>query len=95
MTHVFTDHALHRAQIAELFRSRPLEPIWPAELRKITPHYQQRISECRKAKHGGMLIRNIQQWRVDEQGEKHRIDGPYVYAPKPAERKPAGPPALA
>lgn len=85
MKQELVDRQAQRDTLAALFRRRPLEPITPAELRAITPHYQQRISECRRQL--GMTLKNVQQWRTDDDGVKHRIDGSYVFvaAPVPSE----------
>lgn len=72
-------HVIHRAEIAALFKGRPLEDIQPGELAAITPHYQQRISECRRLE--SMRIVNVKQWIVLADGSKKRLDGAYRYEP--------------
>ncbi len=62
ITEEVEDRAAQREKIADLFKAHPLETIYPGQLRAITPHYQQRISECRKPKHGGLNIVNVPQW---------------------------------
>jgi hypothetical protein len=56
------------------------------ELRKITPHYQQRISELRQR---GYCIENVPQWIVLADGRKLRRDGGY----RLRSQTPQGPPA--
>ena len=68
-----------RDTIAALFTSRPLEEIDNSELRKITPHYQQRISECRQQL--GMHIQNIRVSVVQADGTLKRLDGNYRFTP--------------
>lgn len=68
-----------RDQIAALFRSRPLEEIDNAELKKITPHYQQRISECRRELN--MNIRVVKRWTKSADGRMKRLDGDYIFKP--------------
>ena len=71
-------HRLHREQIEALLRSRPLETVEPDELRKITPHYQQRVSESRKH---GLRIENVPRWLILADGTKKRRDGAYRFVP--------------
>lgn len=70
-------HQAQRETIAALFHSRPLEEIDNAELKKITPHYQQRISECRRQL--GMNIKNIRVSILQADGTLKRLDGNYRY----------------
>lgn len=75
-----TDRQAQRDRLASWFRARPLEEVTPDQLRDlIGPHYQQRISECRREL--GMEIKNLPQWRTDTDGRKHRMDGHYRYEP--------------
>lgn len=69
----------HRDIIAALFKSRPLAEIEPAELRTITTHYQQRISECRREL--GMVITNVARTGLDASGRAKKLDGAYRYQP--------------
>lgn len=69
----------HRDIIAALFKSRPLVEIEPAELRTITPHYQQRISECRRE--FGMVIKNVARTGQDASGRAKKLDWAYRYQP--------------
>ncbi len=78
-----------RQKIAALFLSRPLEEITPAELRRITPHYQQRISELRRQKPDPMLITNVPQSLERADGSKQKLDGNYRLDLE----KPQGPPS--
>ncbi len=71
-------HRLHREQIEALLTSRPLETVEPDELRKITPHYQQRLSESRKH---GLRIENVPRWLELTDGTKKRLDGGYKFIP--------------
>lgn len=71
-------HRLHREQIEALLKSRPLETVEPEELRKITPHYQQRISESRRH---GLRIENVPRWLELTDGTKKRRDGAYRFVP--------------
>lgn len=71
------DRKAQRQKIAALFKSRPLEDITADELKVITPHYQQRISECRRLEQ--MTIRNIRVEYVALDGSKKRLDGSYRY----------------
>ena len=71
-------HRLHREQIEALLTSRPLETVEPDELRKITPHYQQRVSESRKH---GLRIENVPRWLTLADGTKKRRDGAYRFVP--------------
>ena len=71
-------HRLHREQIEALLTSRPLETVEPDELRKISPHYQQRISESRRH---GLRIENVPRWLELSDGIKKRLDGGYQFVP--------------
>ena len=73
-------HRLHREQIEALLTSRPLDTVEPEELRKITPHYQQRISESRRH---GLRIENVPRWLILADGTKKRRDGAYRFLPHP------------
>ncbi len=64
-----------RDMIAALFRSHPLQEIDNAILKAITPHYQQRISECRRQL--GMTIQNIRVSVAQADGTLKRLDGNY------------------
>lgn len=73
------DRTAHRDAIATLFKESPLEDIEPADLKKITPHYQQRISECRRQL--GMTIQNRPRSRQEADGRVRKQDGAYRYLP--------------
>ena len=73
------DRQFQRDKIAALFRLHPLEDIEPEILKSITPHYQQRISECRREL--GMWLENRSRWAQDRSGTKHRLDGAYCWYP--------------
>lgn len=73
------DRTAQCEKIAALFKSRPYEEISPEELRVITPHYQQRISNCRSKM--GMTIQNIPKSRQDAAGVVHKADGWYRWLP--------------
>ncbi len=77
LTEEVQERAAQRQKIAALFQSRPLEDITADELKAITPHYQQRISECRRLEH--MTIRNIRVSIVLADGTEKRLDGSYRY----------------
>ncbi len=65
------------AKLADLFKARPLAEIEPDELKAITPHYQQRISELRrKAK---MRIVNVPRSVTLADGTTKKQDGAYRY----------------
>ncbi len=65
------------AKLADLFRSRPLHEIEPDELKAITPHYQQRISELRRKQQ--MRIVNVPRSVTRSDGSKAKQDGAYRY----------------
>ena len=71
------DREAHMLAIATLFKAAPLLDIEPDILRNITPHYQQRISECRRKLK--MTIQNVPRYRTDADGTKHKQDGAYRY----------------
>ncbi len=71
------DRQAHRDAIAALFQAHPLEEIEPETLKAITPHYQQRISECRRQLK--MTIRNVPRSLTDADGRKRKRDGAYRY----------------
>lgn len=73
------DRLFQRDQIAALFKARPLAEIEPVELKAITPHYQQRISECRRDL--GMTVENVRRSYQDGVGRVKRLDGAYRYQP--------------
>lgn len=73
------DRKAQRQKIAALFKSRPLEDITADELRTITPHYQQRISECRRLEQ--MKIVNVRVSITLADGSEKRLDGSYRYEP--------------
>jgi hypothetical protein len=75
---VFQDHALHRATIEAWFRSHPLEVREADDLKAITPHYQQRISEIRQM--SKLRIENVKRTRVVN-GKVRAADGGYRYVP--------------
>lgn len=79
-----------REKIAAMFLARPLEELTPAELRRVTPHYQQRISELRRQKPEPMRIVNVPQSIVRADGTKAKQDGNYRYEPIPVN---LGPPS--
>ncbi len=95
------DRAAQRAKIAALFQAHPLMMIHANDLKAITPHYQQRISELRR-KHG-MNIENVPQSVPDltkpryRNGEPRRkkIDGAYRYLTYDRLGRDAGMPTLA
>ncbi len=97
------DRAIHRERIAALFREHPLEEFGPDELRRVTTHYQQRISECRKPEYFGMNIVNLPKWIEDTSRPKtkkgkprmKRVDGWYRYEPFERLGRDAGVPTLA
>jgi len=78
-----------RETIAALFNARPLAEITPLELRKITPHYQQRISELRRQKPEPMRIVNVPQWMRRPDGSKAKQDGNYRFEPIPVNLGPS------
>lgn len=67
-------HVAHCAELLALFTQRPNQELEPTELRKITPHYQQRISELRRQGH---RIENMRRWLDRGDGKKTRLDGGY------------------
>jgi len=69
----------HRDAIAAILKASPLEDVEPDVLRAITPHYQQRISECRRQL--GMTIQNRPRSRQDATGRKVKQDGAYRWLP--------------
>ncbi len=73
------DRQAHRDAIATLFKAAPLKEIEPETLKAITPHYQQRISECRRDL--GMIIRNVPRSLTDAGGRKRKRDGAYRFEP--------------
>jgi len=73
------DRAAQTAKIAKLFKARPLEDIEPDELRRITPHYQQRISECRRK--FTMNIVNVPRSLMLADGTVKKLDGAYRWEP--------------
>lgn len=73
------DRLFQRDQIAALFKARPLAEIEAAELKRVTTHYQQRISECRRDL--GMTIENVRRSRQEASGRVKRLDGAYRYQP--------------
>ncbi len=73
------DRTAQRLKIAALFKARPLEDITADELRAVTPHYQQRISELRRKSQ--MTIRNVPQSFTDALGRVHKMDGSYRWYP--------------
>lgn len=75
-------HALHRAEIEALLMAVPLREIEADDLKKITPHYQQRISESRaKFKASGHRFENVPRFDVMADGTKRKRDGAYRYVP--------------
>jgi hypothetical protein len=66
-------------KLAALFNARPYEEISPEELRGITPHYQQRISDLRRTRK--MTIQNVPKTFEDASGAVHKADGWYLYRP--------------
>ena len=72
------DRALQREQIAALLKAHALEDVEPEPLRAITPHYQQRISECRRI---GMHIENRPRYLALSGGKLKKLDGAYRYLP--------------
>ncbi len=66
------DHAMHRATIEAILL--PWLEIEAETLRKITPHYQQRISEIRKQ--SGKRIVNVKRTRLVD-GKVKAADGAY------------------
>ncbi len=69
----------HRDQISAIFKARPLEEITSDELRKVTPNFQQRVSQCRREL--GMNIQNLRRWVTLEDGSKKRLEGDYRFQP--------------
>lgn len=78
---VIEDRKAQCEKIAALFKAHPLYEIEPEELHKITPHYQQRISELRRLKVGRMNIINVSRSLVQADGTKKKRDGAYRYEP--------------
>ncbi len=72
------DREMQRLKIELLFREHPLTLIDCEILKAITPHYQQRISECRKLK---MDIRNVPRFLARDDGSLKRLDGNYKFHP--------------
>jgi hypothetical protein len=70
--------AEHRATIEAWFRAHPLAAIEAAELRAITPHYQQRISEIRQG--SKLRIVNVPRSRIVD-GQVRKSDGAYRWEP--------------
>ncbi len=68
------DHAMHRATIEAWFDKHPLMEIEAADLKLITPHYQQRISEIRQRT--GKRIVNVKRTRLVD-GKVKAADGAY------------------
>ncbi len=68
------DHAMHRATIEAWFDAHPLLEIEANDLKKITPHYQQRISEIRQRT--GKRIVNVKRTRLVD-GKVKAADGAY------------------
>ena len=75
------DRQFQRDAIAAIFRAAPLEEIDHDRLAQITPHYQQRISECRRQLK--MHIANVRVCIALENGTLKRLDGNYRYHPNP------------
>ncbi len=65
------------AKLADLFKSKPLAEIEPDELKAITPHYQQRISELRRK--AQMRIVNVPRSMTRSDGTVAKQDGAYRY----------------
>ncbi len=83
------DRKAKRDEIAAYFKAREWQEVSAEELRAITPHYQQRISNCRMDL--DMTIVNVRKSYEDALGETHRLDGSYVYRPTgPAQGRDAG-----
>lgn len=75
-------HALHRAEIEALLMAVPLREIEADDLKKITPHYQQRISESRaRFKALGHRFENVERFDMQADGTKRKRDGAYRYVP--------------
>ncbi len=87
------DRTAQREKIAALFQAHPLMLIHAEQLRAITPHYQQRISELRW-KHG-MRIENIPISLTLANGRKKKLDGAYRYLTYEPLGRDAGTPTLA
>lgn len=68
------DRTAQRLKLEALFQSRPLQEIEPDELKAITPHYQQRLSESRRR---GMRIVNVPRY-ILVNGRKKKQDGAYM-----------------
>ena len=73
-----SDRAQHKAKILALCQARPMVEIEPDELRTITPHYQQRISELRR---DGWYIENVPRTLTLANGQTKKRDGAYRYLP--------------
>ncbi len=83
------DRKAKRDEIAAYFKAREWQEITAEELRAITPHYQQRISQCRSQLE--MTIVNVRKSYEDALGAMHRLDGSYVFRPTgPAQGRDAG-----
>ncbi len=75
------------AKLAELFKARPLAEIEPDELKLVTPHYQQRISELRRKQHMRIVNvpRSVDVMVRDDGGrlkwKAQKRDGAYMFTP--------------
>jgi hypothetical protein len=72
------DRTAQREKIEALLLSQPMQTVEPDELRKITPHYQQRISESRRH---GLRIENVPRFLALADGTTKRLDGAYRWVP--------------
>ncbi len=65
------------ATLRQMFEARPLVEIEPDELKAVTPHYQQRISELRRKQQ--MRIVNVPRSVTLSDGTTKKQDGAYRY----------------
>lgn len=89
---VFSDHAMHRATIEAWLLAHPLLEIEAADLKLITPHYQQRISEIRQSGHLTGRIVNVKRTRLVD-GKVKAADGAYRWEPHESLGRDASQPA--
>ncbi len=73
------DRKADRDRIAAMLKMSPNEDVESDTLRAVTPHYQQRISECRRQL--GMVIQNRPRSAQDSSGRVRKQDGAYRWLP--------------
>ena len=76
-----SDREMHRQQIADLLTAQPWQDVPAETLKAITPHYQQRISECRRKPYSLRIV-NVPCYLEDAKGRKKRLDGAYRFEPQ-------------